>query len=107
MITKRILLAALPLMSVIAGNAQTSSPQIKEEGKTEFVPHWFMQVQAGAAHTRGEAKFGDLISPAAAIYGGYQFTPLWGLRAGISGWQLKEDGYPHKMPINTITYRVM
>lgn len=32
MITKRILLAALPLMSVIAGNAQTSSPQIKEEG---------------------------------------------------------------------------
>ncbi len=65
MITKRILLAALPLMSVIAGNAQTSSPQIKEEGKTEFVPHWFMQVQAGAAHTRGEAKFGDLLSTAA------------------------------------------
>lgn len=89
MITKRILPAALLLMSVIAGNAQTSSPQIKEEGKTEFVPHWFMQVQAGAAHTRGEVKFGDLISPAAAIYGGYQFTPLWGLRAGISGWQAK------------------
>lgn len=70
--------------------AQTNtSLQIKEEGKTEFVPHWFMQVQAGAAHTRGEAKFGDLISPAGAIYGGYQFTPLWGLRAGISGWQAK------------------
>ncbi|WP_418586168.1 OmpA family protein [Phocaeicola sp.] len=89
MTSKRILPAALLLMSVIAGNAQTSSSQIKEEGKTEFVPHWFMQVQAGAAHTRGEAKFGDLISPAGAIYGGYQFTPLWGLRAGISGWQAK------------------
>ena len=71
--------------SMWSQSEQTSS----HEEKTEFVPHWFMQVQAGAAHTRGEAKFGDLISPAAAIYGGYQFTPLWGLRAGISGWQAK------------------
>lgn len=83
-----IMLAA-STFAATAQNSNHSSPQIKEEGKTEFVPHWFMQVQAGAAHTRGEAKFGDLISPAAAIYGGYQFTPLWGLRAGISGWQAK------------------
>ena len=83
-----IMLAASTLVATAQDNNQFS-PQVKEEGKTEFVPHWFMQVQAGAAHTRGEAKFGDLISPAAAIYGGYQFTPLWGLRAGISGWQAK------------------
>lgn len=84
-------LMALALLCGATAFAQSnqSSLQIKEEGKTEFVPHWFMQIQAGAAHTRGEAKFGDLISPAAAIYGGYQFTPLWGLRVGISGWQAK------------------
>lgn len=90
--TKRQILALALVASTFAATAQTngqSSLQIKEEGKTEFVPHWFMQVQAGASHTRGEAKFGDLISPAAAIYGGYQFTPLWGLRAGVSGWQAK------------------
>ena len=89
---KRQMMAIMLVASTfaaIAQNSNQSSLQIKEEGKTEFVPHWFMQVQAGAAHTRGEAKFGDLISPAAAIYGGYQFTPLWGLRAGISGWQAK------------------
>lgn len=85
-------LTALALgLSTIAAVAQTGDGnlQIKEEGKTVFNPHWYMQVQAGASHTVGEAKFGDLISPAAAIYAGYQFTPLWGLRAGISGWEAK------------------
>ena len=62
---------------------------IKEEGKTAFNPHWFMQVQVGAAHTLGEAKFSDLISPAAAINVGYQFAPVWRARVGISGWQAK------------------
>lgn len=61
----------------------------QDRGKAEFAPHWYMGVQAGIGITRGETKTSDLISPAAAIYGGYQFTPLWGLRAGISGWQAK------------------
>lgn len=47
--------------------ASAQERQIKEEGRTEFKRHWFMQVQVGAAHTVGEAKFTDLISPAAAI----------------------------------------
>lgn len=54
-----------------------------------FKPHWFMQVQAGAAHTLGEAKFSDLISPAAAVNVGYQFAPAWRVRVGASGWQAK------------------
>lgn len=48
-----------------------------------------MQVQVGAAHTVGEAKFTDLISPAAAINVGYQFAPAWSARVGVSGWQAK------------------
>ena len=63
--------------------------QIKEEGKTVFNPHWFMQVQVGAAHTVGEAKFTDLISPAAALNVGYKFAPAFGARVGVSGWQAK------------------
>ena len=55
----------------------------------EFNPHWYLQLQGGVAHTVGEAKFKDLISPAAAIYAGYHFTPVWGVRAGFSGWQAK------------------
>ena len=69
--------------------ASAQERQIKEEGKTTFKPHWFMQVQVGAAHTVGEAKFADLISPAAAINLGYQFAPAWRARIGVSGWQAK------------------
>lgn len=88
---KRNLMAVVLGLSTVAAFAQTGNEtrQIKEEGKTVFNPHWFMQVQAGAGYTLGEADFGDLISPAAAINFGYQFTPIWGLRAGLSGWQAK------------------
>lgn len=86
--TKKAWIAALALL--LTGTSVTAQGQrIKEEGKTEFQPHWFMQVQAGAAHTVGEAKFTDLISPAAAINVGYQFAPAWRVRVGASGWQAK------------------
>ena len=55
----------------------------------EFNGHWFIGVQGGIGQTLGETSFGSLISPAAAVSFGYQFTPVWGLRAGISGWQAK------------------
>lgn len=57
-------LLTLLAIGLIPITAKSQVVQSSTEGKTEFVPHWFMQVQAGAAHTRGEAKFGDLISPA-------------------------------------------
>lgn len=84
------LFAALTL-SALAFSGQSSAQtfgQTEEENST-FTPHWYMQVQAGAAQTVGEAKFTDLISPAAALSAGYRFTPLWGIRAGVSGWQGK------------------
>ncbi len=60
--------------------------------KISFKPHWFIQAQIGAAHTVGEAKFTDLISPAAALNVGYKFVPAFGARVGVSGWQAKGDG---------------
>ena len=39
----------------------------KEEGKTEFNPHWFLSLQGGGAYTLGEAIFGDLVSPSVAV----------------------------------------
>ena len=51
---KKLWIAAFSLLfGSIAVSAQEQ--RIKEEGKTEFKSHWFMQVQAGAAHTVGEA----------------------------------------------------
>lgn len=85
---KSLLIAVLTLsLSSTAISAQEQ--RIKEEGRTEFKSHWLIQLQAGAAHTVGEAKFTDLISPAAALNVGYQFAPAWQVRVGASGWQAK------------------
>ncbi len=83
---KRFCLLAAITLGALAASVQ-SKAQTKE-GET-FRPHWFVQLQAGAGHTVGEASFGDLLSPAAALSAGYRFTPVWGIRAGVSGWQAK------------------
>src|SRR5690554_4723729 len=81
-----IYLIALALIPMVA---YSQTGEIKEEGKTIFKPHAYMLWQGGAAHTIGEADFMDLISPAVAVNLGYQFTPIFGMRIGASGWQGK------------------
>lgn len=55
----------------------------------EFNPHWTLGLQGGAAYTRGEADFSDLISPAASLSMGYHFSPVFSLRGNATGWQAK------------------
>ena len=69
---KKILVAVYALSTTIAF---AQEQRIKEESKTIFKPHWFIQAQIGAAHTVGEGEFTDLISPAAALNVGYKFAP--------------------------------
>ena len=83
---KKILVAVYALSTTIAF---AQEQRIKEESKTIFKPHWFIQAQIGAAHTVGEGEFTDLISPAAALNVGYKFAPAFGARVGVSGWQAK------------------
>ena len=86
---KKSLLISLAVLCCSATFAQTQEQRIKEPEKITFKPHWFIQAQIGAAHTVGEAKFTDLISPAAALNVGYKFAPAFGARIGASGWQAK------------------
>lgn len=79
-----ILTAAAVLLSGAATSARDGLPETDE-----FRGHWYIQVQGGVGQTVGETSFGSLISPSAAFNFGYRFTPVWGLRAGISGWQGK------------------
>ena len=59
---KKLWIAAFSLLfGSIAVSAQEQ--RIKEEGKTEFKSHWFMQVQAGAAHTVGAVSYTHLTLP--------------------------------------------
>ena len=81
-----VILSAALMLNVSNLFAQEQQElKIKEPGRTEFEKHWFMQIQGGAAHTIGEAKFNKLISPAAALNFGYQFNPAFALRFGASG----------------------
>ena len=52
-----------------------------------FRSHWFLLPQVGVNWVEGEASFSKQLAPGAALSAGYQLTPLWGVRAGISGWQ--------------------
>lgn len=61
--------------------------QGQQAERVEFNPHSYLQLQGGAGVTLGEADFVDLVSPAAAFSFGYQFTPVWGARIGVSGWE--------------------
>lgn len=49
----------------------------------------FLQVQGGVAYDRGEGSFLQSFSPAAQVAVGYRFTPVVGLRLGVSGYQAK------------------
>lgn len=82
---KRIL--ALTLLAVAGAASLYAQPAQKE--KPIFNPHWYILAQGGVGHTLGEADFGKLLSPAAALSAGRQFTPVWALRLGVSGWEGK------------------
>lgn len=81
----RIFLFAAALFACSLGNAQKAGEQVVEE----FNPHWYIQAQGGAAYTVGESNFKNLISPAAQLSIGYQFTPSVGLRFAADGYQAK------------------
>ena len=92
---KRFFIVAMMLLGISCGiQAQESKGVLVEEAKYEFKHHWFLQGGAGVGYTIGETQQSwDLFSPAAALNVGYQFTPLWAVRLGASGWEGR-GGFP-------------
>ena len=83
-------LKSLTLILAVALGAQVAfAQQSKSDPSVEFNPHWYGQIQGGAAYTIGETSFKDLISPAGALSLGYQFNPSLGLRLNAAGFQGK------------------
>lgn len=55
-----------------------------------FYPGWNFGIQAGVNYTAGNAAFQDLLTyPTIALNAGYEFTPWFGIRGNLSGWQAK------------------
>ena len=83
-------LKSLTLILAVALGAQVAfAQQSKSDPSVEFNPHWYGQIQGGAAYTVGETTFKNLISPAGALSIGYQFNPSLGLRFNAAGFQGK------------------
>ena len=80
---KNLMFVCACLLMSHAVSAQSKGEEI------QFHRHGSLQLQGGAAYTLGEAGFGDLVSPAVGVHGSYYFTPVWGLRAGVSGYESK------------------
>ena len=83
---KRKLISMLVLFMVAMATVTT---QAQTRDSVAFQPHWFVQPQVGVGYHVGEAKFSKLLSPAAALSVGRQFSPAFGLRLGASGWQAR------------------
>ena len=77
------------ILTILASMVLVASLSVANAQKKDFNPYWFMQLQGGAAHTIGETSFSDLISPSAAVSFGYQFSPVFGARLNVNGWQAK------------------
>lgn len=77
----KILLTASILFGGLCASAQ--------EEVTEYVfqPHWFGQAQFGVQETLGEGGFDILAGPNAQLAGGYQFSPIFGLRLSVNSWR--------------------
>ncbi len=77
----KILLTASLLLGGLCASAQ--------EEVTEYVfqPYWFGQAQFGAQETLGEGGFDILAGPNAQLAGGYQFSPVFGLRLSVNSWR--------------------
>lgn len=104
----KILLSAFFAVTALGASAQGQKYVIDEvKSYTVFKKHAYLQLQGGAQHTLGEAKFMDLVSPNAQIALGYQFSPVFGARIQANAWQSKGgiSGYGPSQQRTTETFK--
>ena len=100
---KTLLAAALMMFSASAFAQATY--EAADGTKYEFKKHAFLNLEAGAQYTLGEAKFKDLISPNVQLGLGYQFTPVFGARIQANAWQSKGGWTAYGYPAHAEVYK--
>ena len=86
--TMKTLLAAM-LLSFSATAMAQATYEAADGTKYEFQKHAFVNVEAGAQYTLGEAKFKNLLSPNIQLGLGYQFSPVFAARIQANAYQSK------------------
>ncbi len=79
---KTVILSMLTLALLLKG----AVPVQAQQQETTPRSYWYGQAQMGLGYHVGEASMGKLLSPAAQLSVGRQFSPLFGLRLGATGW---------------------
>ena len=78
------------MLLTVSGSAMAQATYTDaNETRYEFQKHAFLNLEAGAQYTRGEAKFSKLISPNFQLGLGYQFTPVIAARLQGNLYQSK------------------
>ena len=81
----KYVLFASALMAGTATSMAQATYTDKDGNEYQFKKHFYLDIQGGGQYTLGEAKFKDLLSPNIQGAIGYQFSPVFGLRAQMNG----------------------
>ena len=82
-------LLAVMLLSFSATAMAQATYEAADGTQYEFQKHAFVNVEAGAQYSLGEAKFSKLISPNLQLGLGYQFSPVFAARIQANAYQSK------------------
>lgn len=83
-----VAVACLSFASAFAQTTETAKAGVvsKTDERVEFAPYWFIQFEDGITHTSGyypQKSIDKVLSPEFTLGGGYQFNPVFALRANI------------------------
>ena len=81
----KYVLFASALMAGTATSMAQATYTDKDGNEYQFKKHFYLDIQGSGQYTLGEAKFKDLLSPNIQGAIGYQFSPVFGLRAQMNG----------------------
>ncbi len=80
---------------ILCGVLMGISAQDRDTTLYEFRPHWYIHGAFGYQYTIGETSDALALSYMnAQIAAGYEFTPVWGLRLAVNGWQSRAAYQP-------------
>ena len=83
------------MTAVLCGALMSASAQEQDTTLYEFRPHWYIHGGFGYQYTIGETKDALALSYMNAQIGvGYDFTPVWGLRLIVNGWESRAAYQP-------------
>lgn len=90
-----LLLTFVASICTSVAQVEPAQPQLVVPQLQVFIPHWYLNVQGGAAYDLGEDDFGRLISPAAQLQVGYHFVKPVAVQLALSGaWARGRYAYP-------------